>query len=83
MFLEEKVEVMNVEFVTVKAKQTFNRPCSSMKPIIIGTAVKTPIWTKNWAFNAASRAVFPEILAWREIAESSPDSACIFWINRS
>lgn len=52
-----------------------SNPSSKMKPIIIGTAVKTPIWTKNWAFKAASSAVFPEILAFNEMAESSPESA--------
>lgn len=62
-------------------RQTCNKPCSNMKPIIIGTAVKTPIWIKNWAFNAASSAVFPSNLAWCDIAESSPDSAWIFEIK--
>lgn len=58
---------------------TFSNPSSKMKPIIIGTAVKTPIWTKNWAFKAASRAVLPNNLASWEIPRSSPDRAWRIW----
>jgi hypothetical protein len=54
-------------YIFQKEKATFISPSSKMKPIIIGTAVKTPIWTRNWAFKAASSAVFPRNLAWRDI----------------
>lgn len=59
--------------------QTFSNPISSIKPIIIGTAVKTPICTKNWVFRAASNAVLPDILACLAIDSSSPEKAWLNW----
>lgn len=64
------------KFKTERIDQpTFSNPSSSMKPITIGTAVKTPIWTKNCALSAASNAVLPESLATLEIARSEPEKA--------
>lgn len=37
---------------------TLRKPCSKMKPKIIGTAVKIPIWRRNCVFRAAVSAVF-------------------------
>lgn len=56
-------------------ERTFSNPNSRIKPIIMGTAVKTPIWTKNCAFKAAFNAVFPNNLACREIPRSRPENA--------
>lgn len=42
---------------------TFKKPCSKMKPRIIGTAVNIPIWNRNCAFRAALRASFCSIPA--------------------
>lgn len=58
-------------------RQTFTlrKPCSRMKPKIIGTAVKTPIWKRNCVFKAALRAVFFMIFALNSISSSRPDNA--------
>lgn len=61
---------------------TLSNPSSSIKPIIMGIAVKTPIWTKNCALRAASRAVFPIFFALTDIALSSPEKAWKSWRNQ-
>lgn len=52
-------------------------PCSSMRFTIIGTAVKIPIWNRNWVLSADSKAGFCRISLFLFNDASTPESACI------
>lgn len=52
------IEINKIAMRKTTKVNTVRKPDSSMKPKIIGIAVKTPIWNRNCVFKAASRAVF-------------------------
>jgi len=63
----------------IRRVYTLRKPCSRMEPKIIGTAVNTPIWNKNWVLRAASKAVFCDMSALSWMVWPTPDKA---WDDR-
>ena len=52
-------------------------PCSSIRFTIIGTAVKIPIWNRNWVLSAACSEAFPNMSLFSFKAASTPERAWI------
>jgi hypothetical protein len=55
---------------------TVKTPCSRRKFIIMGTAVKTPIWNRNWVLRAVCSAALLRTLPAVSNDASTPDNAC-------